>query len=105
LALAEPVGLETREEKRAVLVDRAAEGPAELVLPEDGLREIRLCGEIILRGQVVIAMKFESVSMKLVRARFGNHVYVRARAGTEFSGRDIGLNSELLDGIDGGCTP
>ena len=40
--------------------------------------------------------------MKLVRARLGNHVYVRARASAEFGGRDIGLNLELLDGVDGG---
>src|SRR6266851_595394 len=47
-------------------------------------------------------MKLECVSVELIGARLRNHIYVRTGACAEFSGSDVCLNSELLDGINGG---
>src|ERR1700758_239019 len=65
--------LPVHEEKRFVLSDRTAQGNAELILLQDGLRSVG--GKVIAGVQFVVSKVFVHVPMKRVRARFDGHVY------------------------------
>ena len=80
--------------------DRAADGHAELVLPEHGLALVGR-GKDVAGIEDVIAVELEDVAMEIVRAGLrgdGDH----AGAAAELGGEDAGEGLELAHRFDGG---
>ena len=90
------------KEEGAVLLDRPAECPAELVLVE-----LRLDGiEVALRIQNLITKIFVNIAMKVIGARLGDHVDHGTRIAAVLGVEGIRDDAKLLDavrrGLDGG---
>src|SRR4030095_4204735 len=101
----ETVALIAAKEKRAIPSDRAAEGSAELVLPQLRLAEIgdyaavrvALLVEVVRGIEGVIAEVLDQGAMEGVAARHGDDADLAAGAGAIFGRVVVRFDTELLD--------
>ena len=84
------------EEKDRALSDRAAEGSAKLILVKCAAGR----GEIVAGVEVRVTQKFERVAMKLVGARFCDHVDLSAAVASVFCVEVAGKDAELGNGVE-----
>ena len=89
-----PIG----EPERAVLDDRTADRRTELIPTE-----LRLPGGREERAgvEIVVPEELEDAPMDFVGPGLDRHVHVGTGGVAEFGTRDVGLNCELLDGVEG----
>jgi hypothetical protein len=95
-ALRQSSALVIGEEKDLALSDRAAEGSAKLVLIKCAAGR----GEIVSGIEVRVAQKFKRVAMKLVGARFCDHIDLSAAVASVFRVEIAGKNAKLGNGIE-----
>src|SRR5262249_42147790 len=101
-------GLQVAEEKSAIAAvivrqqNRAAEGPAELVLPELGLGPAGEVGDEVVGVELVVAQELEGRAVEFVGPRLDGDVHGVAGRVAVFGREIAGLHLEFLHGVDGG---
>ena len=87
--------LPSAEDEGGVLVNRAADGGAELI----ALERVLCIGEVIPRVEDPVADKFEGVAVPAVGAGFGHDVHHRAGVVAILCVETVGLHAELLQRV------
>src|SRR5262249_39348832 len=80
----------------------AAEGPAELVLPELGLGPAGEVGDEVVGVELVVAQELEGRAVEFVGPRLDGNVHGVAGGVAVFGREVVGLHLEFLHGVDGG---
>ena len=97
-----PEAVVVGKKEGAVLDDRTADGPAELVLLERRLGLPGTIGEEVVRIKAVVAQEAVGHAVEGVAARLGDHVDLSARVASLLGRVEIGLDLEFLDRLDVG---
>ena len=88
------------EEERLVPDNRPADGAAELILLERRLGLPGAVGEEIVGVEPVVAQELVAHAVNRVAAGFGHDIDLSAGIASLLGGVEVGLNLELLDGLD-----
>ncbi len=99
VGLVAPVPLVGHEEVGLVLLDRPAQGAAELLLAEVRLRRVRLLLEVGPGVQALVAGEEERAAVELVRPALGDHVDDAAHRAAVLRAVALGGDLVLLDGV------
>src|SRR5262249_46622121 len=100
LSLFHTVALIVDEKERPVLRDRAAAGPAELMLTEIGLRTTRAVVEEVVRVERIVTQELEAASVQVVGPGLDLDVHHAAERAAELGRIRAGLQLELVERID-----
>src|SRR5262249_33983896 len=93
---------ERAHEEGAILVDRAADHPAELIPLEAAKRRAALVGEEIVSVEDGVSQEFIRAAVQVVAAGFIDHVQHSGDAASELGAEVLRLHFEFFYGIDRG---
>src|SRR5271166_6202651 len=97
MRLAHPQAFVRPEEEQLVLLDRAAQHAAEIVLPQFGPRQSVAVGEPIVGVEFVVAEVLERGAVKGIRAGLRDHRYLSAWGTPILWRKSRSLNAELFE--------
>src|SRR5262249_52743382 len=98
--LAHPQTLVGTEKEQLVLLDRATQDAAEIVLPQFGLWEPLAAGKPVVLVERVVAEVLERGPVHLVPASLRDDGYLRSWSAAEFRRKRRRLNAEFLQRIE-----